>query len=80
MSDKIKVIETLLAKCDKVLIGGAMAYTFQVALGKEVGISPFEPDQVDFAKKCLAAAENRFYYQSMASRRMVLKIGQKSRR
>ena len=59
VSDKIKVIETLLAKCDKVLIGGAMAYTFQVALGKEVGISPFEPDQVDFAKKCLAAAGNK---------------------
>lgn len=59
VSDKIKVIETLLAKCDKVLIGGAMAYTFQVALGKEVGISPFEPDQVDFAKKCLDAAGSK---------------------
>lgn len=59
VSDKIKVIETLLEKCDKVLIGGAMAYTFQVALGKEVGISPFEPDQVDFAKKCLDLAGNK---------------------
>lgn len=59
VSDKIKVIETLLVKCDKVLIGGAMAYTFQVALGKEVGISPFEPDQVDFAKKCLDAAGSK---------------------
>lgn len=59
VSDKIKVIETLLEKCDKVLIGGAMAYTFQVALGKEVGISPFEPDQVDFAKKCLEKAPEK---------------------
>ena len=59
VSDKIKVIETLLDKCDKVLIGGAMAYTFQVALGKEVGISPFEPDQVDFAKKCLDKAPHK---------------------
>lgn len=59
VSDKIKVIETLLEKCDKVLIGGAMAYTFQVALGKEVGISPFEPDQVDFAKKCLEKAPHK---------------------
>ncbi len=56
VSDKIKVIETLIAKCDKVLIGGAMAYTFQVALGKKVGISPFEADQVAFAASCLAKA------------------------
>lgn len=56
VSDKIKVIETLLQKCDKVLIGGAMAYTFQVALGKKVGISPFEADQVAFAKHCLDTA------------------------
>ncbi|OQC09828.1 MAG: Phosphoglycerate kinase [Tenericutes bacterium ADurb.Bin087] len=59
VSDKIKVIETLLQKCDKVLIGGAMAYTFQVAQGKNIGISPFEPDQVDFAKKCLATAGDK---------------------
>lgn len=59
VSDKIKVIETLIEKCDKVLIGGAMAYTFQVALGKEVGISPFESDQVEFAKSCLAKAGHK---------------------
>ena len=51
VSDKIKVIESLLKKCDKVIIGGAMAYTFLVALGKKVGNSPFEPDQVDYAKR-----------------------------
>jgi len=51
VSDKIKVIESLLKKCDKVIIGGAMAYTFYAALGKKVGTSPFEPDQMDYAKK-----------------------------
>lgn len=51
VSDKIKVIESLLKKCDKVIIGGAMAYTFYVALGKKVGNSPFEADQTDYAKK-----------------------------
>ena len=51
VSDKIKVIESLLKKCDKVIIGGAMAYTFLVALGKKVGNSPFEQDQVDYAKR-----------------------------
>jgi len=51
VSDKIKVIESLLKKCDKVIIGGAMAYTFAVALGRKVGNSPFEPDFVDYAKK-----------------------------
>ena len=51
VSDKIKVIDSLLKKCDKVIIGGAMAYTFAVALGKKVGNSPFEPDQLDYAKR-----------------------------
>ena len=51
VSDKIKVIDSLLKKCDKVIIGGAMAYTFAVALGKKVGGSPFEADQVEYAKR-----------------------------
>ena len=51
VSDKIKVIESLLKKCDKIIIGGAMAYTFAVALGRKVGNSPFEPDQLEYAKK-----------------------------
>ena len=50
-SDKIKVIDSLLKKCDKVIIGGAMAYTFAVALGRKVGSSPYEPDQLEYAKK-----------------------------
>jgi phosphoglycerate kinase len=52
VSDKIKVIDSLLKKCDKILIGGAMAYTFLKALGKEIGTSPCEADQLDYALKC----------------------------
>lgn len=61
VSDKIKVIETLLEKCDKVLIGGAMAYTFQLAQGYTIGISPHEKDQVEFARACLAKAGHKIY-------------------
>jgi len=57
VSDKIKVIESLLKKCDKIIIGGAMAYTFEVALGKKVGNSPFEPDFVEYAKKMYASGK-----------------------
>jgi len=42
VSDKIKVIENLLAKCDRILIGGAMAYVFMVARGQSVGKSKVE--------------------------------------
>lgn len=52
VSDKIKVIDSLLGKCDKILIGGAMAYTFLKALGKDIGQSPCEIDQLEYAKKC----------------------------
>ncbi|AWX42939.1 Phosphoglycerate kinase [Metamycoplasma cloacale] len=53
VSDKIKVLEKLFETADKVLIGGGMAYTFRVALGKKVGQSLFEPEYVDMAKKYL---------------------------
>lgn len=49
VSDKIKVINSLVKKCDKVIIGGAMAYTFLKALGKNIGGSPCEEDQLDYA-------------------------------
>ncbi|MGP1414188.1 MAG: phosphoglycerate kinase [Bacillales bacterium] len=52
VSDKIKVIDSLLKKCDKILIGGAMSYTFLKALGKNIGNSPCEDDQLEYAKKC----------------------------
>ncbi|MFA6627400.1 MAG: phosphoglycerate kinase [Bacilli bacterium] len=53
VSDKISVIENLLTKADKVLICGAMAYTFYKAKGYEVGTSKCEVDFVDLAKKLL---------------------------
>jgi phosphoglycerate kinase len=56
VSDKINVIEQLLAKADTLLIGGAMAYTFFLAQGKEVGKSLVERDKVDLAKALLAKA------------------------
>ena len=59
VSDKIKVIDSLLKKCDKILIGGAMAYTFKKALGQKVGHSPVEDDQLDYAKKCYEEANGR---------------------
>ncbi len=54
VSDKINVIKNLLSICDKVLIGGAMAYTFSLAQGGEVGKSLVEPDKVDLAKELIA--------------------------
>ena len=53
VSDKITVIENLLTICDKVLIGGAMAYTFALAKGGQVGDSLAEPDKVELAKSLL---------------------------
>ena len=59
VSDKIKVIESLLGKCDKILIGGAMAFTFSKALGHPTGTSPVEDDQLDYARNCLAKANGK---------------------
>lgn len=54
VSDKINVINNLLGVCDKVLIGGAMAYTFELAKGGKVGGSLVEEDKVDLAKELMA--------------------------
>ena len=54
VSDKIKVINNLLGVCDKILIGGAMAYTFSLAQGGKVGDSLVEPEKVDLAKDLIA--------------------------
>lgn len=57
VSDKITVIEALLDKADAMLIGGAMAYTFGLALGRKVGNSLTEPDKVDLAKAAIEKAK-----------------------
>lgn len=59
VSDKISVIENLLDKADKVMICGAMAYTFFKAQGLEVGKSKCENDFVDFAKGLLDKANGK---------------------
>lgn len=59
VSDKISVIENLLNKADKVMICGAMAYTFFKAQGKEVGKSKCEADFVDYAKGLLEKANGK---------------------
>ena len=59
VSDKISVIENLLNKADKVLICGAMAYTFFKAQGLEVGKSKCEPDFVEYAKGLLEKANGK---------------------
>lgn len=57
VSDKIKVINSLVKKCDKIIIGGAMAYTFLKALGKNIGTSPCEEDQLEYAKEMYATGK-----------------------
>jgi phosphoglycerate kinase len=59
VSEKINVIKNLLGICDKVLIGGAMAYTFSLAQGGKVGKSLIEKDKVDLAKELLAAGGDK---------------------
>jgi len=59
VSDKIGVITNLLDKVDTLIVGGAMAYTFQVAMGKKIGDSKFEADKVDLAKEILAKAKEK---------------------
>ncbi|MFZ2356985.1 MAG: phosphoglycerate kinase [Candidatus Omnitrophota bacterium] len=57
VSDKIGVIENLLPKCDAIIIGGGMAYTFLKAQGKEIGNSKLERDKLDLAKDILSQAK-----------------------
>ena len=59
VSDKIGVIENLLAKADKVLIGGGMTYTFYKAQGIEIGNSLVEEDKLDVAKALLEKSNGK---------------------
>ena len=59
VSSKIDVIRALLSVCDRVLIGGAMAYTFSLAQGGKVGSSLVEKDKLDLANELLAAGKGK---------------------
>ena len=59
VSDKIPVINNLLGKVDKLIIGGGMAYTFFKAQGYEVGTSLLEEDRIEFAKEMIEKAKEK---------------------
>lgn len=59
VSDKIKVIDALMDKCDTLIIGGGMCFTFLLAEGKAVGASLKEEDWVEPAKEMLKKAEEK---------------------
>ena len=58
VSDKIKVISTLMTKANTLLIGGAMANTFLAAKGYNIGFSKYEEDKLDVAKQIMEHAES----------------------
>jgi phosphoglycerate kinase len=85
VSDKIAVITNLLAICDRVLIGGAMAYTFSLAQGGSTGKSLVEPDKVELAKQLLAKGGDKLVLPidthcaddfSATARRQIVKAGE----
>ena len=57
VADKVKVIDNLLEKCDTLIIGGGMAYTFLKAQGLEVGKSLVDDEKIDYCKEMMAKAE-----------------------
>jgi phosphoglycerate kinase len=59
VSDKIEVIDNLIPRVDRLLIGGAMAYTFFKAMGKPVGRSLVENDKIDSAREVLSRSRDR---------------------
>ena len=59
VSDKIGVIETLIDKCDTIIIGGGMAYTFMKYLGHNIGTSLLEADWVEKAGEMMKKAEDK---------------------
>ncbi len=58
VADKLNVISNLIEKCDTLIIGGGMAYTFQKALGREIGKSLCDDEKLDYCKEMLAKAES----------------------
>ena len=59
VSTKLTVLESLMAKCDQLIVGGGIANTFLAALGFNVGKSLHEPDMVDICKRLLEQAKQR---------------------
>ncbi len=59
VADKIGVIKNLLAKCDSLIIGGGMAYTFFKAMGYEIGDSLLDANSIELAKELMAEAKER---------------------
>ncbi len=59
VSDKIGVITNLIDKCDTLIIGGGMAYTFMKSLGYEIGTSLLEADKVELAAEMMKKAEEK---------------------
>lgn len=58
VADKLNVIDNLLEKCDTLIIGGGMAYTFLKAQGKEIGKSLVDDEKLDYCKKMLEKAQS----------------------
>lgn len=58
VSDKLNVISTLLEKCDTLIIGGGMAYTFLKAKGYEVGTSLVDEEKISYCKEMIEKAES----------------------
>ena len=58
VSDKLNVISTLLEKCDTLIIGGGMAYTFLKAKGYEVGTSLVDEEKISYCKEMMEKAES----------------------
>ena len=57
VADKLNVIDNLLDKCDTLIIGGGMAYTFLKAKGCEIGKSLVDDEKIDYCKKMMEKAE-----------------------
>lgn len=57
VADKLNVISNLLEKCDTLIIGGGMAFTFLKAQGKEIGTSLVDETKIDYCKEMIAKAE-----------------------
>ena len=57
VADKLKVIDNLLNKCDTLIIGGGMAYTFLKAKGYEIGTSLVDEEKLDYCKEMIEKAE-----------------------